>query len=187
MLLKESEIRAMFVALGKPDYANASKINKRRLLTKINALPTLEFAKDPSELDKDNVTLFKRISDALQSGEPLEFETEAEEMKTEEKTDPVVTKEKKSKKTAKTPKASSNGEHKKTSPKKDKAELDKFGTRLGSDRAKVNAALGKKPQTITEIVEKAGLEKPFFRKHLKSLIDQGFVEKVDEGFKLVSK
>ena len=78
--------------------------------------------------------------------------------------------------------------------KKDKAErktrpspgdgTDKFGSRLGSDRAKLNACLSKKPKSLKKLVEEAGLASLFFRKHLKGLVEKGLVKQMDDGFAL---
>lgn len=116
---------------------------------------------------------------------------------------PKVSKEKKEK-TPKEPKEPKNKD--KTSPdgeapkkrgrkpdpnkppkeKKPPVEKDKFGCRVGSDKAKVNSVLSKKAKTMKEIKEAVGLENSFYN-HLKNLMASGFVVKEDNGYKLAPK
>jgi len=61
-------------------------------------------------------------------------------------------------------------------------DTDKFGSRLSSNQAKINAVLSNKPKTMKTLMEEAGLSSTYYN-HLKSLIDKGFVEKTDKGFR----
>ena len=60
--------------------------------------------------------------------------------------------------------------------------VDAFGSRIGSNNAKVNAMLGKKPITMKDI--KAKMRGTYYN-HLNALIEQKLVVKTDEGFALV--
>jgi len=59
---------------------------------------------------------------------------------------------------------------------------DKFGSRLGSNKAKINAVLSTEPKMMKTLVQEAGLSGGYYN-HLKSLIEKGFVEKTDKGFR----
>ena len=59
---------------------------------------------------------------------------------------------------------------------------DKYGYRLGSDRAKINAVLSTEPKTMKTLVQEAGLSDTYYQ-HLKRLVEKGFVEKTDKGFR----
>jgi len=61
---------------------------------------------------------------------------------------------------------------------------DRFGSPFGSKQAKINAVLGNKPKTMKTLVEEAGLSSTYYN-HLKSLIEKGFVEKTEKGFKTI--
>lgn len=73
----------------------------------------------------------------------------------------------------------------KASRKDGGAAVDKFGSRLGSNRAKINEAFTKKPQTPDDLAKKTGLENTFFRKHLKALVEAGHITEDGDGFRLV--
>jgi hypothetical protein len=53
---------------------------------------------------------------------------------------------------------------------------DKYGSRLGTNNAKINEALSRKWQTMQEIMEGAGLKGTCYD-HLNRMVDKGFVEK----------
>jgi len=59
---------------------------------------------------------------------------------------------------------------------------DRFGSRLGSNQAKINAVLSTEPKTMKRLMEEAGLSSTYYS-HLKSLIEKGLIEKGDKGFK----
>jgi len=61
---------------------------------------------------------------------------------------------------------------------------DNFGSRLGSNQAKINAVLSKEPKTMKTLVEEAGLSSTYYN-HLKRLIEKGFIKKTDKGFKTI--
>jgi hypothetical protein len=61
-------------------------------------------------------------------------------------------------------------------------DTDKFGSRLGSNKAKINAVLSTEPKMMKTLVQEAGLSGGYYQ-HMKSLIEKGFVEKTDKGFR----
>jgi len=60
---------------------------------------------------------------------------------------------------------------------------DKFGSRIGSNRAAINACLTKKAKTMKELLKESKLESTYYN-HLAKLIKNGFVEKTDKGYKI---
>ncbi len=79
---------------------------------------------------------------------------------------------------------------------------DKFGTRVGTPKAKFNSVLTRRPKKVSELVQEAGIEVPTFTytdrpskptvfqfgdyyRHLKKLVQAGHVEKVGTGYALV--
>ncbi len=61
---------------------------------------------------------------------------------------------------------------------------DRFGSRLGSNKAKINAVLSKTPKTMTMLMKEAGVPSAYYQ-HLNRLIEKGFVEKTGKGFKVL--
>lgn len=86
---------------------------------------------------------------------------------------------------AKVTKKSKKNVAKKSLKRKEKKtiETDKFGNRVGSNRAKFNAVLSKKPKKMAELVKEAKLSGTFYE-HVNTLIDAGHVEKTDKKYKL---
>jgi len=61
---------------------------------------------------------------------------------------------------------------------------DKWGYRIGSKKARINAVLSTEPKTMKTLMQEAGLSNTQYG-HLKSLIEKGFVEKTDKGFRKI--
>ena len=59
---------------------------------------------------------------------------------------------------------------------------DKFGSPFGSKKARINAVLSTELKTMKTLMQEAGLSITQYD-HLKSLIEKGFVEKIDKGFR----
>ncbi len=59
---------------------------------------------------------------------------------------------------------------------------DKWGYHTGSNKAKINAVLSNKPKTMKTLLKEAGLSNAQYG-HLNRLIEKGFVEKTDKGFR----
>jgi hypothetical protein len=59
--------------------------------------------------------------------------------------------------------------------------VDEFGNRKGTAMAKVNSLLSKKPKTMAELVEEAGLKDTCYN-HLNKLIGKGLVVKMEKGY-----
>lgn len=67
-----------------------------------------------------------------------------------------------------------------TKPKKEKAETDKYGFRLGTETAQMNEVLSRKPKSMSELVQEAGLKRGLYG-HIKRMISKGHVEEVNDN------
>lgn len=67
-----------------------------------------------------------------------------------------------------------------------KADCDDWGTRLGTNRAKVNAAFNTTPQTVKQIAEAAGLQNFSCHQHLKELVERGLIVHTMTGYILAT-
>jgi hypothetical protein len=73
----------------------------------------------------------------------------------------------------------------KKAAKKDAAGKDKFGCRLGSQAASINAVIGKKPKTAEEIATESETAAARVRAHMKAFVGKGhFVHVQGKGYKL---
>lgn len=79
-------------------------------------------------------------------------------------------------KTPKAPKAKKEPKE----PKAPKFDLDGFGCRVGSENAKFNEALTTEPQTMGQVVKKAGLKRGLYG-HVKQMIKKGKVKETKQG------
>ena len=120
----------------------------------------------------------KAVEDAAQRESERKAEKKAKGKTKVKEDDKPVAKAKTKKKTKKKAK-------KAVVSTKEKKDVDKFGSRKGSDAAKVNAALGKKPKKMKQLMADAGLESSFYN-HLNKLVEAGHVVKSDEGYAIVS-
>lgn len=66
-----------------------------------------------------------------------------------------------------------------------KATVDRFGTRLGTKFAAANATLTKKPKTMREIIDEAGLTETCYN-HLNRLVRAKLIRRTKEGYSLMS-
>ena len=120
----------------------------------------------------------KAVEDAAQreSGRKAEKKAKGKKVEVKEEDKPVAKPKSKTKKKTKKVVVITS---------KEKKDVDKFGSRKGSDAAKVNAALGKKPKKMKQLMADAGLESSFYN-HLIKLVEAGHVVKSDEGYAIVS-
>lgn len=154
-----------------PSWAN----DDEKVLTKIRALPRNVDPENKIE-DKALQAVLDEILEALKKDENAEFEITGEFQKPEKIKAPKPEKEEKVEKTkSKKDKGEKKG-------KKDAAERDKFGARLGTRAATINALMTKKPQTVAEITKASKCKAVY--SHLRYLEEKGFVVKSDKGFAL---
>lgn len=112
-------------------------------------------------------------------------EEESEESEEDEEEEVTEKKSTKGKKTDKGSKKTEKGKtEKKPAKKKESAPKDKFGMREGTRAARINAAIGPKLKSISQIQKDAKYDKPIHG-HMNKLVEGGFVAKVklkDGGF-----
>ncbi len=71
----------------------------------------------------------------------------------------------------------------KSTPPQPKVGTDDFGTKLGTQAAKNNAALTKEPQTMRELMAKSGASDTFYNQ-MNKLVERGVVIKEDGRYRL---
>ncbi len=64
--------------------------------------------------------------------------------------------------------------------------VDRFGSKLSSNRAKIHSAIGKKPQTMKQLRDKAGIGYSM-GEHLNLLVDAKLIKKSSQGYYLKQK
>lgn len=194
--VKEGAARQMLVFMG---FSGADSCSVKRTESLLNRLATL--SDEVKEPEGEDLFLFRNITKALEEGNTIAVEEEMVavtngEVVVEKKEKKVKTKVKKKEVEEETPKKS-RGRPKKeeveepVAKKKDKKEkpvkeekepikLDRFGMRMGTKAAKVNAAIGKRFKTKKEILEESGVEGRI-NVHMKKLVDAGYVIKSEDG------
>lgn len=65
------------------------------------------------------------------------------------------------------------------------ANRDQFGSRLGTNTAKFNAALTGTAKSMKVLMDEAGLKDTFYN-HANALVKKGFVVSTDDGYKLAT-
>jgi hypothetical protein len=206
MVVQEKAARALFTSLG---YDKQADWDLKKITKRLNSRNKPE--EGEHELTGELLELDNAIKAGLDAGEEIEVEADSGDGLDEGEVKPATRKVTKMK-----GKPSKNGESKiktgrkaetpaekaaeaalakaraKVGVKKTKAntsngEVDKFGSRIGSNRAAINAQLTSKPKTIEELAKGAGIESLFFRKHLKALCEQKHITKEGNGYRLASK
>lgn len=159
MTVPESKARAMLVAAG---FATAESWNPKKLTNVLNHLDEREDELQEIE-DKDERHTLKMVLKTLAEGNEVELEEEG-----------------------KTKKHESNGQAKRKPTKKAEKKTpgtDKFGSRIGSDNAKINTVLSRKIKPMSQLVEEAGLKRGLYI-HLGQLVQKKLVKKTPEGYAL---
>jgi hypothetical protein len=162
MKISTTDATNLFVALG---LKAAKNWKTSRLATQLKKLP--ELADDDTDLeDKHLQKVLKRVLKASKANEDLELEAD-EEPETE--VDPVVRT------------SGEGGKEKKKKEKKPATEKDRFGTKVGSVKGKINEVLDEKEfKTMKQLCEESGVPIPQYN-HINTLIGKGWVEKDEEG------
>lgn len=159
LLLKRETAVKLFEHLG---FKTVKKWDSKRLLTKIKNLPELT---DDVKIKNPKV---KKLLDAILAAKKVAFK----EVEVGSK-DAVAPKATKKIKAAK--------KEVKKAPKENKKGLDKFGTRLGTNRAKINAVLSKTPKTMEQLMKKAGVGYAP-GEHMQALVTRKLVKVTDQGY-----
>lgn len=177
--INREEAIHLLVALGHPrskiDAASEGNLTKR--LKALDELPDDDMASKLADNEKAATTA-KTVLEAISSGDEMIV---------------VAPGAAESNGHAASPKGKTKGDKEK-SPKKEKAskggdkkEQDAFGSRLGTNRAKVNAVFSRKPMTVSEITAAAGLANFSCHQHLKELLEAGKIIKMEDGYALPPK
>ena len=64
--------------------------------------------------------------------------------------------------------------------------VDRFGSRLGTNRAKINAAISKTPQTMRQLMNRSGVAYSL-TEHLGRLVSRKLIKKSAKGYYLKQK
>lgn len=176
--LTKKEAVKIFEALG---FKTAEKWNLKKLAAKVATLPELvEGVKAKSPKVR---YYLKRIRHAGEVS--LKDERTKAQKAGDKATDDAIKKAKgkADKKKVSKKKAAKKKVAKKKKAKAKKGKVDKFGSREGSNRAKINAALGKTPRTMRQLMDKAKVAYSL-NDHLESLLKRKLVKKSDKGYYL---
>ena len=142
-------------------------------------LKALGQGREVTVVDVDDATADKKrgkdVDDAAKRETERKVEKKDKDKKKVKKEEKKTVKKEKAKKQAK--KAVAAG--------KEKKGLDKFGSRKDSNGAKINAALGKKPKKMKQLMDDTGLESSFYN-HLNKLVEAGHAKKSEKGYSIVS-
>jgi len=196
MKIKKEKVVEILVGIG---FKTAVKWPLEKVQKKVNLLHTIvdeDTTTNDDALDElldeiistDDVEVTRNKKKAKKE---VEAEAEAEpEVEKEEKPEEKAKKKKDKSSTKEQPKKRVKNKTGKTdskkSGKKPKAKeevgCDKFGSKLDSDNAKVNATLSKKGKTVRQLTEKAGVElKSKYYAHLDRLIEAGHATRDSDG------
>ncbi len=211
MKVADQEVQKASVVQMFKDYGQsaADSWNENRLRAKVQALP--EYVKKIKEegevkideISKESQELCELICKEVLSDEGvIVFDVETETQTKESKKVKTATKKKASekKKPEAKPEAKAKtesngkldsaiekfkkaGKSAKAKAKKTTGEVDKFGSRVGSKAASINAFLTKKAKSMKEIMEGLKLNDTCHH-HMKKMIEAGHVKKTDDGFAL---
>ncbi len=160
----------------------------RTVEKKLNNLP--KYMESSTEIDGDEKVLALRICAVVNDGEKVEVQKEGVREEMGSNSSSAVDEVVESNGTVEEAPAKKPRKKKESSEPKEKKEpvgKDKFGSKLGSSKAKLNACFSKKAKTLPQLVEEAGLPNAYYRKHLKKLIEDGMIEHTEDGYKLASK
>lgn len=162
-------------------FLNAPKWDDAKLLENLNNLADVD-ASDMGECnDEESTFLMDAVVADLKAGNKITLGDHAGNGEAPKKRGrKPVAKAAKAEKPAKAPRIARE-------PKEDSTERDAFGSKVGSEKARVNAVLTAKPQSLKEIKEASGVEKNWVWNHLNlTLLEAGFVEKDGKNYKLAS-
>lgn len=171
MKVQEDAARRMFGAAGLP----VEKWPVRRLLVKLqNIVEVMSSA--PKEVSGEDKRLMLKVAEAIMEKEPLELDSTLVDVNTKrEDTQKEKGAGEMSKENGKT---HVNGES-----EKPQVLVDGFGSKLGTTMEQFNKVLSAKSKKMRELMEEAKVTETHYL-HARKLIEKGFVEKTDEGYRL---
>lgn len=162
VILKESQVRKMFAAMGLPEEGWSFKTVQKKLSDKEKFSAYASTGKAPDEGTKEKRT-FDKVTEAFEAGLTITLEASETEAEASGHSEPKA---------------------KKRSKDADKEGKDKFGSRIGSQAAAINAVVTGKAKTIEVIAEETKLGNARVRSHLKWMEENGFVVNGDKGYSL---
>lgn len=137
--------------------------------------------------DKDEIEITGDDSQILETKKASKTEEETNHKPKKEPNPPEEKKEKPAK-VAKEPKPPKEKKAKKVKAPKEKVGLDQYGSRIGTARATLMGAITSTPKSMSQLIEETGLT--FingYYNYMRFWISKGFIVKVEQGYKLVSK
>ena len=195
-VVKRSKLVKLYGLLG---FKTADKWDCKKFEKKVKSLPDfigqegIEFENEKAQKFVDGVLAALEegktivVVDEIGDIDSQEPEPEAQEVETKKESE--VAKPKKKTKAVKT-KTKEKASEKVSAKKKtentktvNKVERDVFGSCVGSNLARVNACLSKKPKTMGELVKQVGLKDSYYT-HLGKLVEAGLVKKSEGGYSL---
>jgi len=174
MKVKQEIVVKLFEALG---FKTAKSWDESRLLAKIKQLPELM---EETKVKNPNV---KKVVKKLLEADSITIIPTGKTGKAESSERPSEAAMRKSAKGKKKPakekatKSKKKPKEKKEKKEKAKAEVDRFGRRLGSQGALIDEKLSKTGKTMEAICKETKLPARRVNTHLKGLITKGFVKK----------
>lgn len=177
---------ALFQSLGRK---TADKWTPTVLQTKLNALKDEKRTDLRASLqDKGYEDQLDEILDALEKGGTIEVEGEGEAPHKGRKKATGAAKDDKGAAAGKGNKKATAARQAATVRKggEEKRQRDRFGSFVGGGRAAIGKALSKKPQTMRELMDKAGVKRTYYD-YLDRLVDQGEVVRDGKTFALAGK
>lgn len=167
MTVKRSELVALLEQL---QFRTASKWNKARLLGRIEKLPDVV---DEETDAGDHQDLLDSLLDAVENEQEIAIEDDMKKTPARgTKASGKGTTSAKGKPAAKQPAAA-----------KKQVERDRFGSKIGTQCNLINEVMTGKPQTTQAIAEASGMTVSRVKAHMTYLIQKGFVEKHEKGYK----
>lgn len=160
MKAARTQVQEMLVEMG---YAGAAKWNDEKLQARIAGI-----ADDDKPESDDAANLYTNLVKAVAAEEEVELiDSDAPAAKSKKLSKGKKGKGKDAKKT-------------RSAAKREAAELDKFGSRVGTTNAKIHAAMSTQFMSIPEILAKAKVESVRYA-HFKDLVKAGHAKTNKEG------
>lgn len=164
-------------------FKKADGYSDETLAKRLKALPEALEASGKKPTTPETKETWSMLSDALSVGSDVKVVDKGTGKASAKKSGKAEKAGKKAGKAAKAAdKKAPKKSAKKSGAKKEGAATDGFGSRKGSNTAKINEVLTREYQTMSEIMEAAGVAGTCYD-HLNRLIDKGYVEKGGEGGK----
>lgn len=181
MNVSEKEARELLKAMG---FEAVKDWKRSKVQDKLNALQ--ELLPESKEVEGDELTTQKRVISALEEGTKITVGADAETNGHASGKNGHAAGKNGTTKASKKTKGEKGGKDKKVATKA-KVDRDRFGSRLDSMAAAINAKVAGKAKTAEVIAEESGVALNRVKGHLKYLEAKGFAVKSDKGFAVAKK